>query len=344
MADDQGLLSYPDSPGRLALLGTGAGLLSSAGWSSKPVSFGGILGAGLSSGLEAHKQAIEGAAQLAKARNRDTPSILQEYEYAVRQGYKGSLQDWEANKRGGAGEFGLTPIWGRDKDGKPVPIQLGKSGRSTAATLPEGIDISSGKDEKIDAGTHWVLRDPLTRQTIAVIPKDVAGEAREKGKGEAQAAALATLPTAEANTQNILDRVAALRNHPGRRMATGAFLGWVPGIAGPQADFVERWDQLSGDAFLDAYTALRGGGAITEAEGLKATMSRFRNKRNKTYDDIDAALTDFEKLTKQGLETIRKKAGQQGGSILPNNERIVPGSAPSVTNLPPLPPGATLLQ
>jgi hypothetical protein len=172
----------------------------------------------------------------------------------------------------------------------------------------------------------------------------VAGEAREKGKGEAQATALATLPTAEANTQNILDRVAALRNHPGRSLGTGAFLGWVPGIAGPQADFVERWDQLSGDAFLDAYAALRGGGAITEAEGLKATMSRFRNKRNKTYDDINAALDDFEKLTKQGLEVIRKKAGQQGGSILPGNERIVPGSVPSVTNLPPLPPGATLLQ
>jgi len=348
MADDQGLLSYPDSPGRLAMLGTGAGLLSAAGWSSKPVSFGGILGAGLSSGLEAHKQAIEGAAQLAKARNsgNSMPSDIQEYEYAVRQGYKGQFSDWMAAKRGGAGEHGLTPIWGRDKDGKPVPIQLGKSGEAIASKLPDGIEISSGKDEKIDAGTHWVLRDPLTRQTTAVIPKDVAGEAREKGKGEAQATALATLPTAEANTQNILDRVAALRNHPGRGMATGAFLGWVPGIAGPQADFVERWDQLSGDAFLDAYAALRGGGAITEAEGLKATMSRFRNKRNKSYADIDAALDDFEKLTKQGLETIRTKAGQgkPAGSILPNNERIVPGSVPSVTNLPPLPPGAVLLR
>jgi len=302
----------------------------------------------LSSGLEAHKQAIEGAAQLAKARNsgNSMPSDIQEYEYAVRQGYKGQFSDWMAAKRGGAGEHGLTPIWGRDKDGKPVPIQLGKSGAAIASKLPDGIEISSGKDEKIDAGTHWVLRDPLTRQTTAVIPKDVAGEAAERKRGEQQQEAAALIPQLEMNYDETARNISGLKNHPARDLSVSPYFGWFPGILPGQADFVERLEQLKGDAFIAAYTSLRGGGAITEAEGLKATVQKFRSGRLKTWAEFEQALDDYERNLKKGLEVVYKKANKEkpAGSILPNNERIVPGSVPSVTNLPPLPPGATLLQ
>jgi len=333
------------TPNRQAMLGAASGLLQASGWSPTPVSLGNILGKGIEGGLSNYRAAIKNAAELASAQQKgQNSSDILEYEYAKRQGYAGSFPDWMAAKRGGAGEHGLTPVWGRDANGNVVPIQLGKSGQAIASKLPEGLTIQGKEAVKLDAGTHWILLDPLTRQQIAIIPKDVRGKEREEEIGKGEGVATVALPAAIANGEQMLKQIEEVQNHPARTMATGPIMGRLPGLAGKQLDFVERADQLKGQAFLQAYQQLRGGGAITEVEGLKGEVAIARLSRAKNWGDYNTALEDLKVIVKRGVENARIKAGKptnpaDGGSMVgAPGTRIIPP-----TEIPPPPEGYTVV-
>lgn len=107
---------------------------------------------------------------------------MREFMFAKRQGFKGEFPEWLAVKRTAGGEFGKQPIWGIGPDGKPAIMQLSSTGKAVASQFPEGY--SPAKDPiKMDAGTHWVILDPQTRQPVATIPKDIAGAEAAKHGG-----------------------------------------------------------------------------------------------------------------------------------------------------------------
>lgn len=85
-------------------------------------------------------------------------------------------------------KFGLNPVWGVNEKGDVVPMQMGDDGTMRQSQMPEGVTVSQ-KPLKIDGGTEWVLMDPITRQIINRIPKNVAEvqKQQEIGKGEGQA-------------------------------------------------------------------------------------------------------------------------------------------------------------
>lgn len=120
--------------------------------------------------------------------SRDRTDDIKEFEYAKTQGFKGGLQDWMAQKRGGAGEYSLTPVFGTDDKGNTILIQPGKSGTAIQTKLPEGVKISAGV-EKIDLGTQWGIFDKKSGSIIGYQPKDIAGAERAKveGKGQGEA-------------------------------------------------------------------------------------------------------------------------------------------------------------
>lgn len=86
---------------------------------------------------------------------------------------------------GGGMEYGLNPQYGIDANGNPVLLQLSKGGTAKQTPLPDGISLSK-QPIKMDAGTHFILLDPITRQPVGQIPKDNYGEAYDKGKGGAE--------------------------------------------------------------------------------------------------------------------------------------------------------------
>jgi hypothetical protein len=337
-------------PRRQAMLGFAQGLLQGSSPSTTPVSLGGVLAPAIGGASQNYQKAVASAADLIKAQKagsggNSVPALIQEYQFAKSQGYDKSFMDFVASKRGGAGEYGLVPFYGTDEEGNTVMMQPGKAGEAITTKLPPGVKVQGKNEERIDAGTHVIIRDPLTRQTIAVIPKDVRGAAQEaaEGKvaGEKKAAVLFDLPTTVMQTETTLSRINELRNHPGKNVSLGVIQGRIPPVGGAQADFIERLEQLEGDAFLDAYATLKGGGAITEAEGLKAAKSRLRSSRLKSKEDFDAALTDYFRFLQKGMEAIHKKIGQTwnmpshlSGSMIPGGGQIMgPG------NIPPPPPG-----
>lgn len=248
------------------------------------------------------------AISLSMKDSTSTPDI-KEFQYAQSQGFKGGFEDWMQRKRQGAGEFGLNPIWGVDAQGNPSFIQPGKNGSAIQGKLPPGFQIARDPI-KMDAGTEWILLDPQTRQPVGRQPKNVQGEAQAKEVGKETGAAQVNLPSAISSADTALKVINDIRNHPGKATGVGVIGGLAPAIPGTaQAGFVDLVNQAKGTAFLQAFTNLKGGGAISEVEGAKATQAIARLERARRPEDFDQALSDLESVIKIGKENAAKKAG-----------------------------------
>ena len=99
--------------------------------------------------------------------------------------------------------------------------------------------------------------------------------------------------------------------HPGFESAVGIsaapLSGFIPGTA--TTDFKERFKQLGGQTFLQAYDALRGGGQITEIEGAKATAALNRMSLAQSEVEFIKAAREFEENVTKGMELAAKRAG-----------------------------------
>ncbi len=208
----------------------------------------------------------------------------------------------------------LTPVYGTDAQGNTVLLQPGDDGSAVQTKLPAGVKISAGVD-KIDAGTEWILTDKRTGQVVGRQAKDIAGAEGQKIEGKAAAEAKIDLPSAIAKAEQSLATIEAIRNHPGRNQFGAT--GWgsqLPiigdGTPGTKArDFVGLVEQMKGKAFLEAFGELKGGGAISEGEGSKATAAIARLDRAQSKEGFDAALKDIEDVVRAGIERAKRKAG-----------------------------------
>lgn len=214
----------------------------------------------------------------------------------------------------GQGEFGLNPIWGVDAQGNPAIIQLGKDGTPIQPKLPAGIAIA--KDPiKIDAGTETVLLDPVTRQPIARVPKNIVGEEVDKATGKALGEAKTALPNVTAQAETMLGMINDLKTDKRRAGSTGGFdhfFNAIPGTSG--YDYQQKVNQLQGQTFLQAFNALKGAGQITEIEGKKATEALGRLNTAQSDDAFLTALNDLEGIVKAGVERAKTRAG--GGAAV----------------------------
>jgi hypothetical protein len=112
----------------------------------------------------------------------DGPASVQEYRFAVENGFQGSFQEWLAQSGGAANAetYGLTPMWGQDAEGNPVPLQLGNRGSVRPVELPEGVRPSMGGTQRVDLGTEWGILD-RDGNVIQRLPKTLVGT---PGSGE----------------------------------------------------------------------------------------------------------------------------------------------------------------
>lgn len=90
------------------------------------------------------------------------------------QAWQAAMGDLQAQRSAASGgvsaNYGLTPVWGTDASGNPVMGQMSSAGGIQPVQMPEGVTF--GKEPiRLDAGNHFVLLDPVTRQTIGTVPK-----------------------------------------------------------------------------------------------------------------------------------------------------------------------------
>jgi hypothetical protein len=248
-----------------------------------------------------------------------TTDDIKEYQFAKKEDPSLTFAKFMQQKKAVSGEYSLTPQYGTDKDGNTILLQTGKSGEAIQTKLPEGVKVSSGV-EKIDAGDHWILYDKRTGVSIGTQPKNVAEKASLETQGEARGKAIVALPTIINTTQQSLDLVDEMIKHPGRETATGVSgtfdpRNYFPGTSAK--DFQVRAKQVEGRTFLSAFDQLRGAGAITEAEGQKATSAIARLDRSQSDSEYLAALNELKQVLSRGLEVARQRAGQPSQPAAP---------------------------
>jgi hypothetical protein len=83
------------------------------------------------------------------------------------------------------------------------------------------------------------------------------------------------------------------------------FQGGTPG-----ADFKALYDQVQGGAFLEGIQRMKGGGAISEVEGTKATAALLRASKAQSPDAFRSAMAEFKDIIQTGMNNAATKAGK----------------------------------
>jgi hypothetical protein len=230
----------------------------------------------------------------------------------------------------------LQPIYGTNEAGETVLLQPDDAGNANQMKLPPGVKVANGI-EKLDTGTEFILMDRKTGQVVGRQAKDVAGKEVQEAVGAAQGKIAAAAPNAISTAEQTLKEIQEVKKHPSN--TDSMFGGGVgaPGVLfrslpGTQAyGFNQRIEQLKGKTFMEAYNGLRGGGAITDAEGAKATQALARLNAAQSAKDFNEALGDLESIVTGGLARA-KEMGARFGTVKP--QQAAP-SAPQVRKFNP---------
>lgn len=225
--------------------------------------------------------------------------------------YNSDTEQWISPPAGAGGddqEYGLNPQYGVDANGNPVILQLSKGGTSKQTALPDGVTLSK-EPIRLDAGTHFVLLDPITRQPVGQIPKNVSGAAEQTADGKALSEAKTALPSVQSSSEQMLATIDSLARDPYLGSMLGPFDSRTPNLTSDAARVQGKMDQINGQAFLQAFNMLKGGGAITEIEGQKATQAMARLNAAQSEKDYIDALNDLRGVIERGVANARAKAG-----------------------------------
>ena len=159
-------------------------------------------------------------------------------------------------------------------------------GAPTIGTIPPG---------------YQAVQDPQTgRYTFEPIP---GGPAAAE-----QAAAAGAQSQAAATAQDSIALINSVLNDPRLGAVTGMIQGRLPPLTQSGTDLVTRIEQLQGQAFLQAFESLKGGGSITEREGLAAQNAIARLNRAQSKEAFEEALKELRAIMERGLQ--RASGGQ----------------------------------
>jgi hypothetical protein len=210
------------------------------------------------------------------------------------------------------------------------------AGGAISKTATPGEKLTDARARENIAISQERLRrdsDPVVQQALA--SARATGEAIAKG----DVAARQALPKIISDAQFALDVVdqmvgkqevrdkngkliqAATKPHPGFQDAVGAT--YLPGarfVPGTNAaSFQALQNQVEGTAFLSAFEALKGGGAISEKEGEKATAARLRMTLAQNEQEYVKAAREFQDIVRTGVQNAQRKAGGGASSPAPTN-------------------------
>lgn len=149
------------------------------------------------------------------------------------------------------------------------------------------INVQTGDGQgviEIDEKTgRALIADPNSESGMRWVDIPGGASSQEAAKGSAQA-------------QSMLDTIDAVIADPGLDSAVGTG-GLVTQYLGPLAPEAararSRIEQLQGQAFLQAFESLKGGGQITEIEGRKAEQAIARLNTAQSPEDFREALMEL---------------------------------------------------
>jgi hypothetical protein len=199
------------------------------------------------------------------------------------------------------------------------------SGRATAVMRDgsvKDLGFQPVQTQIVDVGGVPTLASRIPgAQTQQIAPlADVAGNAatvesaRLQGRSQGQAAF--DLPGIELRSTTAINSIDDLKSRNiGQRFGMQGKLYAIPGTEG--ADIQSLVNQVTSQAFLNAFDQLRGAGAITEVEGAAATaaITRLKNQDISVGEALKAA-NELQGYYRKGIQVAREKATK--APVLPN--------------------------
>lgn len=224
-------------------------------------------------------------------------------------------------------EYGTSPQYYRDKDGKLRIGQLSKAGGMKAVDLPEGGEAVLPGVDKVDTGTEFVFRDKRTNEVIGVQPKNITGKESQEEIGKQAGQATVALPGAKTMVENAFKTISELRSHPGLNAGTGASnifdpRSWIPGT--DSYDFQAKNKQATGQSFMAARDSLKGAGQVTDFEGAKGEQAIANLDAAQSKEQYLVALDNVERMLKASYEDMQRKAGMANTPTPVKTETINP--------------------
>jgi len=161
-------------------------------------------------------------------------------------------------------------------------------------------------------------RIAAANRAVTVQGQNMAGQVAaetERGKllAKQQAAAPAAIATAIEAIRKIDEMIGSvdgkIKQHPGFGTVGLNFFGrHIPGT--PSSDFKIRHEEVTGQAFMQAYTTLKGSGQITEKEGEKATAAITRMNLSQSEAEYKRAAREFQAVLRAGIRRAEQTLGQ----------------------------------
>ena len=191
------------------------------------------------------------------------------------------------------------------------------SGRATAVMRDGSVrdlGFQPVQTQIVDVGGVPTLASRIPgAQTQQIAPlADVAGNAATvesaKLQGKSQGQAAFDLPGIEQRSNAAIASIDDLKSRNiGARFGVQSKLYAIPGTEG--ADIQALVNQVTSQAFLNAFDQLKGGGAITETEGIAATAAITRLKdQNISVGEALKAMNELQGYYRNGIRIAREKA------------------------------------
>ena len=203
---------------------------------------------------------------------------------------------------------------------RPVPTFGGGASARPSQTVSEKKNLADLTSKYLDIQKAQLLLDqaranpPQKPKTSMQVAREEGMIARSKKIGAESGVASSRLPGAETKSKRALEELSNLMKHPGMEAAVGLpnpFRGGlgVGTVRGTTArGFVNNLDRVKAGAFLQAIEALRGTGAISEAEGKAATNALNNMNTSTSESDFRSNANDYARVITDGLAVSRKNA------------------------------------
>lgn len=163
-------------------------------------------------------------------------------------------------------------------------------------------------------------------------PSKAYREAFDREQAQSRAKALDGLPAAEHATRETLRVISDILADPNIQTGTG-YSGMLPSVSTGARAFDSKVQQLVQKTFIQNVQALKGAGALSDAEGKRLTDAASRiGTRGLSLDEFRRELQDLQRQTLAGLEVARKRAGLQSSQA---QEPVRVSSPDEAMKLPP---------
>lgn len=195
-----------------------------------------------------------------------------------------------------------------DKDGNRKLLTVSDKGIPKLIDLPEGY-APQEELKYIDAGTYTAVIDGKTGVELGRIPKNIGEAAVEQAAGKAEGEFTAEqrlrAPQSFAVAKDMVQVIGDFLNHPGFEDVFGYIQGRLPTLLPTATDAEKYLKQIQGKAFLQAFETLKGGGQITEREGIAATQAISRLNSAQSEAAAEEALFELYELAIRAMNKAK---------------------------------------